>query len=467
MPTNDLPFEQQYPGLSESGRRMLQWLNEHPDAPRYTHVTGHRLTSDGLRQVRDFDALLRSEPVGWLPGHLPAWLPAFVETCLRDVPFYRRYHAAPAPFEQIPTFTRADLASQIWSFVPDSVPLDDLIVYGTSGTTGHHIDIPYSPAVSSMYLPLLNATLGLYGLRLEGGPDKVSCLLVCDQKTTFTLVSVNPYLADAGFAKINLSPGEWPSPESPARFINACQPEIFTGDPLAFTSLMSLPLTVHPKALISTAMAFPPGRREQLEAHFACPVIDLYSMTESGPIAALEPDRPGLDRPGQVDRPGQFDRPRGYALIYPRLYIEILDEAGQPLPPGEFGEITLTGGFNNCFPLLRYRTNDFARLVYDGSRPVLIDLHGRAPILFRTPAGKWLNNVDVNNALYYFFLERFALHQRADGSLRLRIQGTYDAPSVRKAMLDLFGSDTNLTIEPFPPDHDTGAKMHKFTSDLS
>jgi phenylacetate-CoA ligase len=454
MPTSDLPFEQQYPRLSESGRRMLQWLNEHPDAPRYTHVTGHRLTADGLRQVRDFYAALRSESPGWLPGHLPPWLLEFVETCLRDVPFYRRYRTPPVPFEQIPTFTRADLAAQIWAFVPDSAPLEDLIVYGTSGTTGHHIDIPCSPAVSSMYLPLLNAALGYYGLQLEGGPDRVACLLVCDQKTTFTLVSVNPYLADSGFAKINLSPGEWPTPESPARFINACNPEIFTGDPLAFTGLANLPLTVKPKALLSTAMAFPPGRREQLEAHFGCPVIDLYSMTESGPIAALEPERPGLDRP------------RGYALLYPHLYVEILDDAGVPLPPGEFGEITLTGGFNDCFPLLRYRTNDFARLIFDGSRPILVDLQGRAPVLFRTPAGRWLNNVDVNNALYYFFLERFTMHQFADGSLRLRIQGPYDEPAVRKAMLDLLGEDAELTIEPFPPDNDPRAKMLKFTSDL-
>jgi hypothetical protein len=48
MPINQLPFEQQYPDLSESGQEMLRWLNEQPDAPRYNHVTGHRLTAEAL-----------------------------------------------------------------------------------------------------------------------------------------------------------------------------------------------------------------------------------------------------------------------------------------------------------------------------------------------------------------------------------------------------------------------------------
>ena len=41
----------------------------------------------------------------------------------------------------------------------------------------------------------------------------------------------------------------------------------------------------------------------------------------------------------------------------------------EPVPAGERGEITLTGGFNFCLPLLRYRTGDFASLDFvRGSR---------------------------------------------------------------------------------------------------
>lgn len=52
---------------------------------------------------------------------------------------------------------------------------------------------------------------------------------------------------------------------------------------------------------------------------------------------------------------------------------------------GERGEVTLTGGFNFMWPLLRYRTNDYARRIWRDGLLVLVDLEGRAPVLFRTP----------------------------------------------------------------------------------
>jgi fatty-acyl-CoA synthase len=60
-------------------------------------------------------------------------------------------------------------------------------------------------------------------------------------------------------------------------------------------------------------------------------VLDLYSMNEAGPVAVADPQA------------------GGHVLLQHTLYVEILDEAGQPVPTGTRGEITLTGGFN-VFP---------------------------------------------------------------------------------------------------------------------
>ena len=114
----------------------------------------------------------------------------------------------------------------------------------------------------------------------------------------------------------------------------------------------------------------------------------------------------------------------GHWLLSHRLYVEVLDPAGRPCPPGERGEVTLTGGFNPFLPLLRYRTGDWASLdLSDPRRLRLVDLHGRAPVVFTAADGRPVNNIDVTAALKHLALPQYSLHQAADGSLRLRVAG--------------------------------------------
>ena len=116
---NHLTDEDRYPNLSPHGRELLRFLSEHPNAPRYTAQSGHRLTPERLERVRAFDAAVRSGPHGWSAGELPPWLNEFVAMCYRDVPFYRAYGAQPRSFFDIPTCARADLSREPWSFVPE------------------------------------------------------------------------------------------------------------------------------------------------------------------------------------------------------------------------------------------------------------------------------------------------------------------------------------------------------------
>jgi phenylacetate-CoA ligase len=196
-------------------------------------------------------------------------------------------------------------------------------------------------------------------------------------------------------------------------------------------------------------MALLPGLRDRLAAHFGCPVIDVYSMNESGPIAVAEP--------GGV----------GHWLLSPRLYVEILDPDGAPCPPGERGEITLSGGFNPYLPLLRYRTGDYASLdLSDARQPRLLDLAGRPPVLFRTRAGLPLNNIDVTAALKPLVLPQFTLHQAASGTLTLRLPPEHlPAASARAALLAVFGADQPLTMLPLEPQ--PGDKVIQYTSEVS
>src|SRR5574341_799549 len=142
---DSLTDAERFPLLTEVGRRLLQWLREHPHAPRYTAQSGNRLTAGYLRRVRAFEAELNAAPRGWQPGATPPWLADFVD---------------------IPALDRGDLSREPWSFVPDPLPLDDLIINATSGTTGHPLVIPSHPVVGACYLPLLKIAVEMYGLRI-------------------------------------------------------------------------------------------------------------------------------------------------------------------------------------------------------------------------------------------------------------------------------------------------------------
>ncbi|MBL8058871.1 MAG: hypothetical protein JNK29_19355 [Anaerolineales bacterium] len=439
---------ERFPGLSAAGRAMLERLRTHPHAPRYTAASGHRLTPEALRAVRAFEAELRAAPPGWAPGAYPAWLADFVAWCFREVPFYRRYGEPPARFEDIPVCDRSDLSREPWAFVPDDQPLAGLIVHATSGTTGHPLKIISHPLAGGLYTPLIKAALEPAGVRLSSGAGDVACVLVGWQRQSFTYPSVTPQQGEAGHLKLNLHPDDWRHPDDRVRFLDNLNPEIYTGDPVAFAELMQLPLRSRPKALVSTAMALLPGLRRRLQERFGCPVVDLYSMNESGPIAARAADGP-------------------FALLHHRLYVEVLDAAGAPAPAGGRGEVVLTGGFNPFLPLLRYRTNDHAALAFQGRQPLVVDLEGRPPVLFRAATGGVLNTLDVTAALKPLALPQFQLHQAADGALRLRLRGAEAlAAPARAALLDLFGQAQALTVESLPDAAGPGDKVMQYTSEL-
>lgn len=439
--SDDITEQERYPTLTDAGRAMLTFLREHPNAPIYRNISGNHLTADEVEQVRAFEREAQTAPVGWQPGGHPIWLDDFAQRCFTDVPFYRAYGARPRFFEDIPTLTRADLSRNYPYLVPDGLPLDRLIGFLTTGTSGHALQIASYPPVAASYLAFFKRALARVGITLTHGRGQVGVALVGWQKKCWTYVSVTPTMDESGLAKINLHPNDWRDPADRAKYLDALNAEVYTGDPISFAELATLPLTTRPKAMLSTSMALLPGMKRDLERHFGCPVIDMYSMNETGPIAAGEPT--------------------GHALLQPRLFVEILGADGAPLPPGARGEITLTGGFNPYLPLLRYRTGDFAALRFDGIQPMLVGLEGRPPTLYQTTSGEWINNIDVTHALQPFALPQFALHQFADGAVRFRARfGMADQSQVKAALLALFGSDQRITIEPLVND---GEKVIQYT----
>ena len=175
MSADDLSTEAlgRFPLLTAAGQARLRRLQEHPHAPRYNHQGVDRLSAAGLARVAAFETQLQREPRGWRPGETPPWLAVLADFCFREVPAYRAYGPRPQSFFDIPLCERSDLSRAPWEFVPDSLALDGLTVFQTSGATGHPLDILTHAEVLAHYLPLLRAALALQGVSLDDAQDGV------------------------------------------------------------------------------------------------------------------------------------------------------------------------------------------------------------------------------------------------------------------------------------------------------
>lgn len=440
------------PGLPPSALALLRWMRDHPQAPRYRDFSGHRLQRHERWQARLRHAWIRRAATpDWLPGQpLPAWVHRLVTRCARQAPAHAglRLPSGARSLDSLPTMDRAALAAHLAPYVPADLPIDRLVCFSTSGTTGHPLCVPSHPRVACDYQAHHARALALFGIRARAGAGQVGIVLAGFQQRCFTYVSVNPLQRHCGLAKLNLHPAEWRDPQDRQAYLDALRPELVSGDPVSLSELLQLPLRHRPRALLSTSMALLPGLRSALQQRFGCPVLDLYSMNEAGPVAVFVPDR------------------QGFVPLQPRMIVEVLDEQGRAVAPGGRGEITLTGGFNPWLPLLRYRTGDFATLVATAAGPLLRDLEGRAPVRFRDAAGRWLNNIEVTRALAPLALVRFALHQRADGAFTLRWQAARPGPAteagLRAALAALLGP-VPLTLVPLQ----AADKVRQYTSELA
>lgn len=91
--------------------------------------------------------------------------------------------------------------------------------------------------------------------------------------------------------------------------------------------------------------------REEVENKLNLKAVDIYGLSEvMGPGVAME----------------CLQTTRGMHVFEDHFLPEIIDpETGEVLPPGEQGELVFTTLTKEAFPIIRYRTKDISRLIYD------------------------------------------------------------------------------------------------------
>jgi phenylacetate-CoA ligase len=440
---------------------VLLRIREHPDAPRWNTVAGDGLQVGDLETLDRFRHELATRRGPRAPGPPPPPILQRVAAWLRTVPWLRQHVTGDPDLERdwprLPTMSRLDLALHTVELVPDGVALDRLIVYRTAGTTGHPLMVPHHPRAAASYLPLLEVALARHGVESDFGSTDVACFLLGAQARTVTYPCVLTAWSGAGFAKLNLRQAEWPREGSQARFIGELAAKILTGDPISFAEMLRLGVLARPRALVSTAVAMSAGLRRRLTDACDCPVIDWYSLTETGPIGYLCP------------------RGDAYHVLPHDLHVEVLDEDGLPVSDGARGEVAVTGGRNPFLPLVRYRTGDFGRLAFEPcpcgeETPRLLDLEGRKPVLFRAADNSSVNAVDLARALRELPLVQHRFTQRADSSCELVVRpvpgNPVSAEVLREALRRCLGTlPVEVRFDEHLGDRDEG-KVAAWSSEL-
>lgn len=97
---------------------------------------------------------------------------------------------------------------------------------------------------------------------------------------------------------------------------------------------------LRPRGIVSTSMMLLPHERAEIEAAFGCQVTDRYGCEEVSLIAC------------------ECEKHRGMHLNIEHVVVEFLDDAGQPVAPGEEGRIVVTDLYNRAMPLIRYEVGD-------------------------------------------------------------------------------------------------------------
>jgi phenylacetate-CoA ligase len=126
--------------------------------------------------------------------------------------------------------------------------------------------------------------------------------------------------------------------------------------------------------------------RKILEDGFGVPVVNEYGASELGIIAF---DTTGNDWP----------------ICEELIYLEVVDDFGNPVPNGVEGRIVCTSLFNKAFPLIRYELGDIGTIFEKDGRKHISQLLGRTNDMARLPSGK------ISPGLTFYYISKSILEK--------------------------------------------------------
>jgi len=194
------------------------------------------------------------------------------------------------------------------------------------------------------------------------------------------------------------------------------------------------------RTVVTAAEGLAPGGRELLEEHLGNEVFMSYGSREFMLIGM------------------ECSEHRGYHVSSDNLHVEVADEDGRPLPPGETGRILITDLHNAANPFIRYEIGDFGVMAAEPCPcglpfPLLASVEGRAQELIRTPSGRTLTALFMPHLMKEFpWVEGYQIAQSVPKRLTVRLVAKQPLTAeltepIRGALAEKVGAEMKIEFE--------------------
>ncbi len=164
-----------------------------------------------------------------------------------------------------------------------------------------------------------------------------------------------------------------------------------------------------PRSIIVGAEKLHPFQRERIQRVFQAPVFETYGSREFMLLGA------------------ECDRHEGLHLTAENHIVEVVDDEGRPVPPGEEGNVVVTDLTNAGMPFIRYVNGDRAiagwgRCTCGRGLPLLRKVTGRRLDMVRAPDGRQVPGEFFPHLIKDFpAIERFQVIQDTADVVQVRV----------------------------------------------
>ena len=159
-------------------------------------------------------------------------------------------------------------------------------------------------------------------------------------------------------------------------YLRRIKPDIIYAYPSFLEELCSSDTSgISPRLIFTQAANLTQHCRSLVRSTFSLEIYDTYGSTELGRLAFECNEHSGLH------------------ILTDSGVMEFVDDDGEPVAPGEIGEIVVTGLYNYAMPLIRYNVGDLGTLA-DGkcscgrSWPLIKSIEGRSNDVIVMPSGR-------------------------------------------------------------------------------
>ena len=302
-----------------------------------------------------------------------------IATAVCHVPYYRELFATlgissqtvftPNDLRKLPILEKSLVRSDPWQFVDERIKKSHLLKETTTGTTGTPITVLLTHRVQqeqyAFYEVRCRREAGLrYGQDsyVMFGARPVAPLERCDPPFwCYNYASKQLYMSVFHLAPQYL---RYYCDELSQRSYQALM-----GYPSAISTVAQYVIdqeirNIKIPLVITSGETLQQYQRTAIESAFGCRVFDQYGCAELSVFAA-------------EGKCGQMHLSPDYGIV------EIVDDAGDPVPPGQLGHLVCTGLINEAQVLLRYRTGDMGSWGISSCKcgsalPVLASIEGRS-----------------------------------------------------------------------------------------